>query len=78
MFGLSQDNLVHLILAAIGLGWFIVQLSQNGKLGEIRLLIQQGNGKMDSHIASDEQKHAAIDSHLEATDKMVVWLRDRA
>jgi hypothetical protein len=57
--------------------WLVVQLFTNGKLGEVKLLIEQGNGKVDSHIAADDEKHAAIDAHLEATDKMVVWLRDR-
>lgn len=58
--------------------WLVVQLYTNGKIGDVKLLIEQGNGKIDSHCASDVEKHDAIDKHLEATDTRVTRLEDRA
>ena len=53
------------ILAPIvGVGYLVVQLMLKASIGETNALIRE-------HVAGDVQKHDAIDSHLEATDKRV-------
>lgn len=77
MFGLSPDGVVHLVLVAIGAGWFVVQLFTNGKIGAVLLSLQKVEGKLDVHIEGVRVKHGAIDQHLEATDGRVDRLEGR-
>lgn len=68
---LTQDNAIHLIMAAIAVGWLVVQLFTNSKIAGVLNAITKTNGLLETHAASDTQKHAAIDAHLSATDDRV-------
>lgn len=74
---LSQDNAVHLVMAAIAVGWLVIQLFTNSKIAGVINAITKTNGLLETHAASDTQKHAAIDGHLVATDKRVDRLEDK-
>jgi len=74
---LSQDNTVHLIMAAVAVGWLVIQLFTNGKIAAVVNAITKTNGLIEAHTASDTQKHAAIDAHLSATDGRVSRLEDK-
>ena len=48
----------------VGLAYFVVQLMMRASQAET-------NGLIREHIASDKEKHSALDSHFVATDKRV-------
>lgn len=63
------------LTAIVGVAWILVQLKTKDQVrtgtDEIKDKLDGINITLAAHVASDEQKHTAIDDHLMATDKRV-------
>ena len=74
---MSEDNIIHAMLGLVGVGWLVVQLFTNGKIAEVVNVITKQNGLLEAHIASDDQKHKALDYQGEQHDRRLDRLEDK-
>ena len=74
---ISPDTTVHIAIGAIAVGWLVVQLFTNGKIGEIKTDIAETNGLIKEHIASDEQLHVSFDYKISTHEKRLDKIENR-
>jgi hypothetical protein len=66
---LSSETIVHFFLGFIGVAWLVVQLLTNGKISEVKILIERQTGAIETHVASDEVTHRALEHRLDMLEK---------
>lgn len=66
------------IVSAVGaVGWLIVGLLLRSTAAEIKLIVLGVKSIIDTHVATDDVKHAAIERHLEFNDGRIERLEQR-